>query len=79
MAEEKCNSTVAGPQSPVEQSKKTNAHIKGLLDSSQEKILRDLAARNKSINELQGKARDLNKKVHHLANKVSDSLSFCIH
>lgn len=70
-AEEKCNTTVSGPQSPVEESNKTNTLIKDLLEVSQDKFLQDLAAHNKSIHELQGKAQDLDQKVHQLAHKVS--------
>ncbi|XP_040008988.1 laminin subunit beta-1 isoform X2 [Xiphias gladius] len=69
-AEEKCNASVAGPLSPVEQSKKTRALTKDLLDASKDKFFRALAAQNKSLNELQQKAHDLDKKVHHLSHKV---------
>uniref|UniRef100_A0A674N9V3 Laminin, beta 2-like n=1 Tax=Takifugu rubripes TaxID=31033 RepID=A0A674N9V3_TAKRU len=74
-AEEKCNTTVSGAQSPVEESKKTNTLIKDLLEASQDKFLQDLAAHNKSIQDLQVKAQDLDQKVHQLAHKVSLSFS----
>lgn len=74
-AEEKCNATVAGPLSPVEQSNKTRSLIKDLLDASQDKLLRDLAAQNKSLSELQGKAQDLDRRVRRLTQKVSARLS----
>lgn len=74
-AEEKCNTTVSGAQSPAEESNKTNTLIKDLLEASQDKFLQDLAAHNKSIQELQGKAQDLDQKVHQLAHKVSLSFS----
>lgn len=74
-AEEKCNTTVSGAQSPVEESNNTNTLIKDLLEASQDKFLQDLAAHNKSIQELQGKAQDLDQKVHQLAHKVSLSFS----
>lgn len=76
-AEEKCNSTVFGPLSPVEQSKETRGLTEDLLDASKDKFLRALAAQNKSLNELQQKAHNLDKKVHHLSHKV-DSFHSCI-
>ncbi|XP_034394038.1 laminin subunit beta-2 [Cyclopterus lumpus] len=69
-AEEKCNASVSGPLSPVEQSKETRAITEDLLDASKDNFLRALAAQNKSLNELQQKAHDLDKKVHHLSHKV---------
>lgn len=69
-AEKKCNLTVSGPLSPVEESKKTRAITKEKLDASKDKTLRALAAQNKSLTELQEKAHDLGKKVHHLSHKV---------
>ncbi|XP_070766889.1 laminin subunit beta-1 [Enoplosus armatus] len=69
-AEEKCNSSVFGPSSPVEQSKATRALTGDLLDASKDKFLRTVAAQNKSLNELQQKAHDLDKKAHHLSHKV---------
>uniref|UniRef100_A0A8C9YGN0 Laminin, beta 2-like n=1 Tax=Sander lucioperca TaxID=283035 RepID=A0A8C9YGN0_SANLU len=62
-AEKKCNASVSGPLSPVEQSKETRAVTEDLLDASKDKFLRALAAQNKSLNELQQKAHDLDKKV----------------
>lgn len=69
-AEEKCNASVSGPASPVEQSKETRGLTEDLLDAKKDQILRALAAQNKSLNELQQKAHDLNKKTHHLSHKV---------
>ncbi|XP_056896731.1 laminin subunit beta-2 isoform X1 [Takifugu flavidus] len=82
-AEEKCNTTVLGAQSPVEESKKTNTLIKDLLEASQDKFLQDLAAHNKSIQDLQVKAQDLDQKVHQLAHKVcgapdNSSVGICL-
>uniref|UniRef100_A0A8C2ZAT6 Laminin, beta 2-like n=1 Tax=Cyclopterus lumpus TaxID=8103 RepID=A0A8C2ZAT6_CYCLU len=54
-AEEKCNASVSGPLSPVEQSKETRAITEDLLDASKDNFLRALAAQNKSLNELQQK------------------------
>lgn len=69
-AEERCNASVSGPLSPVERSKGTRAVTEDLLDASKDQFLRTLAAQNKSLNELQHKAHDLDKKVHHLSHKV---------
>lgn len=69
-AEKKCNLTVSGPLSPVEESKKTRTITKEKLDASKDKTLRALAAQNKSLTELQEKAHDLGKKVHHLSHKA---------
>lgn len=69
-AEERCNASVSGPLSPVERSKETRALTEDLLDASKDQFLRALAAQNKSLNELQHKAHDLDKKVHHLSHKV---------
>lgn len=84
-AGEKCNASVSGPFSPVEQSKETRAITEDLLDASKDKFLRALAAQNKSLSELQQKAHDLDKKVHHLSHKVgsvgafhSFLISFCL-
>lgn len=71
-AGEKCNAAVSGPLSLVGQPNKTRTLIKDLLDASQDKVLHDLAAHNQSLNELQGKAQDLDRVVHHLTQKVSD-------
>lgn len=69
-AEEKCNSSVSGPLSPVEQSKETRALTEELLEARKDNFLSAMAAQNQSLNELQKKAHDLDKKVHHLSHKV---------
>lgn len=69
-AQQKCDATVSGPSSPVEQSKVTRTKTENLLDSKKDQFLRAMAAQNKSLNELQQKSKDLDKKVHHLSNKV---------
>ncbi|KAG7235214.1 hypothetical protein INR49_030617, partial [Caranx melampygus] len=69
-ASEKCNASVSGPLSPVEQSKETRARTEDLLSTTKDEFLRNLAAQNKSLSELQQKAHDLDKKVHHLSDKV---------
>ncbi|XP_034447228.1 laminin subunit beta-2 [Hippoglossus hippoglossus] len=69
-AEQKCNASVYSPSGAVEQSKETRALTEGLLDASRDKFLRSLAAQNKSLNELQQKAHNLDEKVHLLSHKV---------
>ncbi|KAM7404247.1 hypothetical protein PAMP_011613 [Pampus punctatissimus] len=69
-AEEKCNASVSGPLSPVQQSKETRTITEGLLEASKDKFLRAVAAQNKSLDELQQKAHDLDRKLHHLSHKV---------
>uniref|UniRef100_A0A3Q2XNE3 Laminin, beta 2-like n=1 Tax=Hippocampus comes TaxID=109280 RepID=A0A3Q2XNE3_HIPCM len=69
-AEEKCNTSVSGPLSPVEQSKQTRSLIENLLNTTEDKFLHAMAAQNKSIEELQQKAHELDHKVHHLSNQV---------
>ncbi|XP_037334341.2 laminin subunit beta-2 [Pungitius pungitius] len=69
-AEDKCNASVSGPLSPVGQSKRSRAVTEDLLNATRDNFLRALAAQNKSLSELQQKAMDLDKKVHHLSHKV---------
>ncbi|XP_060930658.1 laminin subunit beta-2 [Limanda limanda] len=69
-AEEKCNASVYSPPGAVEQSKETRALTEDLLDANKDKFLRSLAAQNKSLNELQEKADNLDEKVHLLSHKV---------
>ena len=73
-AEEKCNSSVSGPLSPVETSKETRVLTEDLLDASKDTFLRTVAAHNKSLNELQHKGHDLEKKVHQLSHKVGEGV-----
>lgn len=73
-AEEKCNASVFGAHSPVEQSNATRELTEKLLDASKDKINLDVAAQNKSLHELQQKTHDLHKRVNHLSNKVSSVL-----
>lgn len=61
---------MSGPLSPVEQSKETRAITDDLLNTSKDKFLRAIAAQNKSLDELQQKAHDLDKTAHHLSHKV---------
>lgn len=73
-AEEKCNTSVSGPLSPVEQSKQTRSLIENLLNTTEDKFLHATAAQNKSIAELQQKAHELDQKVHHLSHQVRGGL-----
>ncbi|XP_076019504.1 laminin subunit beta-1 [Genypterus blacodes] len=69
-AEAKCNASVSGPSSPVEQSKLTRTTTENLLKVKKDKFLRTVAAQKKSFDELKHKAHDMDKKVHHLSHKV---------
>lgn len=69
-AEEKCNASVSGPSSPVEQSKEKRTITESLLNAGKDKLLRALAAHNKSLIGLQQKAHDLDKRVYHLSDQV---------
>lgn len=70
-AEEKCNSSVYGADSPVGQSKETRTLTEDLLDAREEKFFRALAAQNKSLNQLQQQAHSLDNEVQRLSHKVS--------
>uniref|UniRef100_A0A3Q3VKW8 Uncharacterized protein n=1 Tax=Mola mola TaxID=94237 RepID=A0A3Q3VKW8_MOLML len=69
-AEEKCNSSVYGTDSPVGQSKETRTLTEDLLDAREEKFFRALAAQNKSLNQLQQQAHSLDNEVQRLSHKV---------
>ncbi|XP_045065518.1 laminin subunit beta-2-like [Coregonus clupeaformis] len=69
-AQQKCNASMSGPFNPVEESKATRTHTEDLLNMRRDKFLRTVAAQNKSLSELQDKAQDVDKKVHHLSHKV---------
>lgn len=75
-AEEKCNASVSGPLSPVEQSQEIRNLTENTLNARKDHFTRALAAQNKSLGELQQKAHDLDKKVHHLSHKVGSVGSF---
>ncbi|MCJ8741639.1 hypothetical protein PDJAM_G00072970 [Pangasius djambal] len=72
-AEQKCNASVFGTQSPVEQSRHTRNITEALLDKRKGKFMRNLTAQKKSLSELKTKAEDMDKKVHHLSQKVCGS------
>uniref|UniRef100_A0AAR2LWX9 Laminin, beta 1b n=1 Tax=Pygocentrus nattereri TaxID=42514 RepID=A0AAR2LWX9_PYGNA len=69
-AEQRCNASVFGPESPVEQSQDTRNRTETLLEQKKDQLLRTVTAQNKSLSELEKKANDLNNKVHHLSHKV---------
>ncbi|XP_005744725.1 laminin subunit beta-2 isoform X1 [Pundamilia nyererei] len=69
-AEMKCNASVFGPMSPVEESKKTRARTEDLLDEIENSINRNVAAHNKSLSDLQKQAHDLHKQVNQLSDQV---------
>ncbi|KAB5546301.1 hypothetical protein PHYPO_G00070480 [Pangasianodon hypophthalmus] len=72
-AEQKCNASVFGTQSPVEQSRHTRNITKALLDQRKGQFMRNLTAQKKSLSELKKKEEDMDKKVHHLSQKVCGS------
>uniref|UniRef100_A0A669CLA0 Laminin, beta 2-like n=1 Tax=Oreochromis niloticus TaxID=8128 RepID=A0A669CLA0_ORENI len=69
-AEMKCNASVFGPMSPLEESNKIRARTENLLDETENDINRNVAAHNKSLNDLQKQAHDLHKQVNHLSDQV---------
>uniref|UniRef100_A0A4W5MC35 LAMB1/2/3/4 helical domain-containing protein n=1 Tax=Hucho hucho TaxID=62062 RepID=A0A4W5MC35_9TELE len=69
-AHQKCSTSVSVPFSPVEESKATRAHTEDLLNQRRDEFLRTVAAQKKSLSELQDKAQDVDKKVHHLSHQV---------
>uniref|UniRef100_A0A3P8UUK8 Laminin, beta 2-like n=1 Tax=Cynoglossus semilaevis TaxID=244447 RepID=A0A3P8UUK8_CYNSE len=69
-AEQKCNASVSGPLSPVEQSNQTRALTEELLEANREKFLQSLAAQNQTLDELQEKTKDLDDMVQNLSQKV---------
>lgn len=73
-AEMKCNASVFGPMSPLEESNKIRARTENLLDETENDINRNVAAHNKSLNDLQKQAHDLHKQVNHLSDQVSSVL-----
>lgn len=73
-AEKQCNASVSGPQSPVEQSRHMRKETEDLMDKSRDSLLRTVAANKKSLSELETKAHDMDRKVHHLSHKVRTSV-----
>ncbi|KAI5612331.1 laminin subunit beta-1 isoform X2 [Silurus asotus] len=73
-AEQRCNASVFGSQSPVEQSQHTRNLTETLLDQWRDKFIRNVTAQKKSLSELEKKVKkDMSKKVHHLSQKVCGS------
>ncbi|KAJ8393455.1 hypothetical protein AAFF_G00059280 [Aldrovandia affinis] len=66
----RCNASVTGPDSPVEQSRKTRKRTEDLIASRKDEFLRTMAAQKKSLMELRSKVNDLGKKVDHVSDKV---------
>lgn len=62
---------MSGPLSPVEQSKETRSITEDLLEASKDKFLQALKVQNKSLEELQQKASEVDQKVRELSGKVS--------
>ncbi|MBN3302050.1 LAMB1 protein, partial [Amia calva] len=69
-ADRRCNASVSGANSPVVQSKETVQKTEDLLKDREDKFQRTMAAQKKSLKELQNKSRDMDKKIHHLSQKV---------
>lgn len=71
-AEQRCNASVYGTQSPVEQSKRTRNITEVLLDQTKDKFMRNLTAQKKSLSELKKKTEALTGKVYNLNQKVDN-------
>lgn len=69
-AEQRCNASVFGPQSPVVQSQHTRNITEALLDQRKDKFMRNVTAQKKSLSELKKNAENMDEKVHHLNQKV---------
>ncbi|XP_026854032.2 laminin subunit beta-1 isoform X1 [Electrophorus electricus] len=68
-AELRCNASVYGPWSPVEQSRDTRQRTEDLL-GQKDQFLRTLTAQKKSLSELEEKAKNMDTKVYRLSLKV---------
>ncbi|TSM04853.1 Laminin subunit beta-2 [Bagarius yarrelli] len=73
-AEQRCNASVYGAESPVAQSRHTRNITEVLLDQTKDKFMRNVTARKKSLSELKKKAEDLEGKVNHLSQKAMSTL-----
>ncbi|XP_043080121.1 laminin subunit beta-2 [Puntigrus tetrazona] len=69
-AEQRCNSSVYGPMSPVEQSEVTRNRTEALLKERKDSFMRTVTANNKSLSELEEKTHEIDRKLHHLNSKV---------
>lgn len=72
-AEQRCNASVSGAQSPVEQSQDKRNMTEALLDQRKDKFMRNVTAQKKSLSELKKKAENMDGKVHQLSQKVCGS------
>ncbi len=69
-SEQRCNASVYGPQSPVEQSEDTRNRTEALLKERKDSFMRTVTANNKSLSELEEKAHEIDRKLQHLNNRV---------
>lgn len=72
-AEEKCNASVSGPLSPVEQSNETRKITEELLEARKDEFLKNVTANNQSLNDLQQEVHNLDKDIQDLSQKVGRS------
>uniref|UniRef100_A0A8C1QPG7 Laminin, beta 2-like n=1 Tax=Cyprinus carpio TaxID=7962 RepID=A0A8C1QPG7_CYPCA len=70
LAEQRCNASVYGPQSPVEQSEDTRKRTEALLKERKDSFMRTVTANKKSLSELEDKTREIDRKLMHLNNRV---------
>lgn len=77
-AEQRCNASVYGDQSPVEQSQHTRNITEALLDQKKDEFMRTVTAQKKSLSELEKKTDDLNEEVNNLSQEVNDSNEFWV-
>uniref|UniRef100_A0A8C9VHC6 Laminin, beta 2-like n=1 Tax=Scleropages formosus TaxID=113540 RepID=A0A8C9VHC6_SCLFO len=61
-AEQQCNASVYGPDSPVEHSRVTRRRVEDLLAERQDKFQRTVAAQKKSLAELEEKTQNMDQK-----------------
>lgn len=69
-SEQRCNASVYGPQSPVEQSEDTRKRTEALLKERKDSFMRTVTANKKSLSELEDKTREIDRKLMHLNNRV---------
>ncbi|KAI4902331.1 hypothetical protein NFI96_018366 [Prochilodus magdalenae] len=69
-AEKRCNASVYGPESPVEQSQDTRNVTETLLKQKKDQLLRTVTAHNKSLSELDKKVNHLDHRVNRLSHRV---------
>uniref|UniRef100_A0A9J8DEI0 Laminin, beta 2-like n=1 Tax=Cyprinus carpio carpio TaxID=630221 RepID=A0A9J8DEI0_CYPCA len=69
-SEQRCNASVYGPQSPVEQSEDTRKRTEALLKGRKDSFMRTVTANKKSLSELEEKTREIDRKLTNLNNRV---------